>query len=66
MMRKEILRRSSVNRKLCGVCGGIAEYFGWNPNVVRFFVILMTLMSHGTGILLYALAAVLMAKAEEA
>jgi len=64
-MRKEILRRSAANRKLCGVCGGIAEYFGWDVKVVRLAWVLLTLMSHGTGILFYILAAVLMEKAQE-
>ena len=22
-------------KKLCGVCAGVAEYFGWDPTIVR-------------------------------
>ena len=29
------LRRSVANRSIAGVCGGIAEYFGIDPTVVR-------------------------------
>ena len=29
------LYRSSTNRVICGVCGGLGEYFGVDPTVVR-------------------------------
>ena len=29
------LRRSVVNRSIAGVCGGLGEYFGLDPTVVR-------------------------------
>lgn len=34
-MQKERLTRSTHNRWVAGVCGGIAEYFGWNADVLR-------------------------------
>ena len=46
------LTRSRTNRSLAGVCGGIAEYYGWDPTVVRVAWIVLTLMG-GSGILLY-------------
>ena len=34
-MRNKRLYKSSVNYMLCGVCGGIAEYFAIDPTLVR-------------------------------
>ena len=62
-MKKE-LRRSATDVKICGVCGGIAEYLGVDSNLVRLIWIAVSLFA-GTGILLYILAAVLMPKANE-
>ena len=60
---KEELRRSATDVKICGVCGGIAEYLGVDSNLVRLIWIAVSLFA-GTGILLYILAAVLMPKAQ--
>lgn len=49
------LRRSHRNVMIAGVCGGIAEWLGWDPTVVR---VLYVLLSIGTvafpGTVLYA------------
>ena len=63
-MKKE-LRRSETDVKICGVCGGIAEYFGVDSNMVRLVWIAVSLFA-GSGLLLYILAAVLMPKAKSA
>ncbi len=34
-MHKKLFR-SAVNRKLCGICGGLAEYFDVDPTLIRF------------------------------
>ena len=57
------LRRSATHVKICGVCGGIAEYFRIDSNLVRLIWIAISLF-WGTGILFYILAAVLMPKAQ--
>ena len=62
-MKKE-LRRSATDVKICGVCGGIAEYLGVDSNLVRLIWIAVSVFA-GTGILLYILATVLMPKANE-
>ncbi len=54
------LYKSSTERKICGVCGGIAEYFNLDPTVVRLAIVLLTLLSAGTGVVFYLIAAVLM------
>ena len=34
------LYRSSRDKMLCGVCGGIGEYFNVDPNAVRIVTVL--------------------------
>ena len=49
----------SSNRKLCGVCGGIAEYFDVDPTVIRLLWVVLCLFA-GSGILVYIVAAIIM------
>ncbi|MBT4191858.1 MAG: PspC domain-containing protein [Candidatus Diapherotrites archaeon] len=58
-MAKKILKRSKKNKLLGGVCGGIAEYYGLDPTLVRLGWILVSLV-WGIGILLYILAWIIM------
>ena len=46
------LFRSSTDRKICGVCGGIAEYFNIDSTLVRLGVVLLSCLAFGTGVLL--------------
>lgn len=48
----------SSNRMLCGVCGGLAEYLGIDPTILRLIVVLLGFT--GSGILVYLAAAVIM------
>lgn len=57
------LRRSETDVRLCGVCGGIGEYLGIDPNVVRLVWVGVSLFA-GVGVLPYFVAAVLMPKAD--
>ena len=52
------LFRSRENRMICGVCGGVAEYFNIDPTIIR--VIWAIFGCTGAGILAYFIAAVLM------
>ena len=52
------LYKSNQNKMIDGVCGGIAEYFGVDPTVVRLLWALFSLMG-GSGILAYILAAII-------
>ena len=57
------LRKSAVNKKLAGVCGGLGEYFNMDPVLFRaLFVILF--VCGGSGILAYLIFALVMGKAE--
>ena len=56
------LYRSSINRVICGVCGGVCgglgEYFGVDPTIVRLIWVLIA--CSGTGLIAYIIAAVIM------
>jgi len=49
------LYRSSSNRMIAGVLGGIAERYGWNPTLLRvIFVLASLVLSAGLlGVLIY-------------
>ena len=48
------LFRSSTNKILGGVCGGIAEWLGWNPTAVRVLYVVISILSVAfPGILVY-------------
>lgn len=49
----------SRDRKICGVCGGIAEYSNIDPTIVRLAWLLLVLCA-GTGVWAYILAAIVM------
>jgi phage shock protein C len=51
-------------KKLCGVCGGIAEYFNIDATIVRLLWVLLVFCV-GTGILAYIVAAIIMPKKSE-
>jgi phage shock protein C len=48
------LYRSRTNRWLAGVCGGLGQYFGLDPTVIRVLFALLALVVGG-GFLLYLL-----------
>jgi phage shock protein PspC (stress-responsive transcriptional regulator)/predicted membrane protein len=55
------LERSRSDRKLAGVCGGLARYFDIHPAVYRVGFVVLTLLG-GAGILIYLTAALVMPK----
>ena len=62
-MGEKKLYKSATDSKLCGVCGGIAEYFGIDSTVVRLAWVLLTCFG-GAGIWAYIIAAVIIPKEE--
>ena len=50
------LYRSRTDKKLCGVCGGLAEFFGLDSTVIRLALVLCVLFA-GAGILAYIVCA---------
>lgn len=57
------LTRSKTNRMLFGVCGGIGEYFGIDPTLVRLAFVLLTL-ANGIGLVIYLILAIIMPSGE--
>ena len=49
------LYRSSSDKQLGGVCGGVAEYLEFDPSLVRIGAILLLFVA-GTGLLAYLVA----------
>ena len=57
-MNGKKLYRSDENKMLAGVCGGIAEYFGVDPTLIRLAWVVFSLLG-GSGLLAYILAAII-------
>ena len=51
------LYRSSNNKMVCGVCGGLGEYFSVDPTIIR--LVWALLACSGTGLLAYLIAAII-------
>ena len=45
--------RSKTDRKLAGVCGGIAKYANLDSNIIRILCVVAALLSAGAAILAY-------------
>ena len=58
IMGTKKLLRSIHDRMVCGVCGGIGEYFNIDPTLVRLAFVLIA-MGAGSGILAYIIAAII-------
>ena len=50
------LYRSRTDKKLCGVCGGLAKYLNMDATIIRLIVVLLTLAGC-SGLLIYIIAA---------
>jgi len=50
------LYRPTTGRMLGGVCAGLADHLDVDPTVVRLVWVAVTLLSLGTGILVYIIA----------
>jgi phage shock protein PspC (stress-responsive transcriptional regulator) len=60
------LRRSRRHRMLAGVCGGIAEWLGWDPTLVRVLYVAGSILSVAfPGILVYVILWIIVPKAAE-
>lgn len=58
-MNQKKLYKSSRDKKLCGVCGGLAEYLNMDSTIVRIITVLIAL-AWGTGLLAYLIIALVM------
>ena len=53
------LCKSNTNKKIVGVCGGIGEYFGIDPTLVRLGFVALSFLAGG-GLAVYIIAAIIM------
>ncbi len=61
MDMKNPLTRSQQNRMIAGVCGGIAEWLGWDPTIVRVLYVVVSVFSAAfPGLLIYVLLWIVM------
>ena len=60
------LTRSRRHRMIAGVCGGIADWLGWDPTVVRILYIVVSVLSAAfPGILAYLVLWLVMPKGND-
>lgn len=57
-MEQKKLMRSIDQRMVCGVCGGIGNYFNVDPTLIRLVWVLATFFG-GSGLLVYIIAAII-------
>ena len=53
------LYKSTKDKKLCGVCAGLAKYFSLDATIVRLALVAFCLLG-GSGILAYIICAIVM------
>jgi phage shock protein PspC (stress-responsive transcriptional regulator) len=59
------LRRSRRHRWIAGVCGGLAEWLGWGPMLVRVLYVVVSIVSVGfPGTIAYIVLWIIMPEAE--
>jgi phage shock protein C len=59
------LARSKQNRMLWGVCGGIADWIGWDPTLVRVVYVLASVFSAAfPGMLVYIILMLIMPESD--
>jgi len=55
------LYKSNTDVMICGVCGGIAEYFEIDPTIVRLIAVVL-IFGWGSGLLAYLIASIIIPK----
>jgi phage shock protein C len=58
---KKLYRTEGPDAAICGVCGGIAEYFGIDPTLVRVIAAAL-ILAGGLSIWVYIIAAIIIPK----
>jgi phage shock protein PspC (stress-responsive transcriptional regulator) len=58
------LYRSRRHKIIAGVCGGLADWLGWSPNVTRIVYVVVSMLSAAfPGILTYVILWIVLPKA---
>ena len=58
-VRRKPLMRSRTNRKIAGVCAGLAEYLDVDPTLIRILWVMLAIFG-GCGVLAYLIAWIIM------
>ena len=60
-MNNKKLFRSTTNRMVCGVCGGLGDFFGIDATVIRILYVVISLITSAglLGLILYFILAVI-------
>ena len=58
-MKEKRLYKIDQGKVISGVCGGLAEYFGVDPTIVRLIWAAVTIAGIGTGVIAYIVAALI-------
>lgn len=61
-MLPEGLYRSTSDKMLAGVCGGIAQRYGWDPTIVRLAVVGLGIIAHVATLVIYIALAFMLPK----
>jgi phage shock protein C len=64
MTTEKRLQRSTDDRWIGGVCGGVADYTGVDANLIRLLVVVGTILGFGSLIVAYIVAWLIMPKAD--
>ena len=56
---KKRLYKSTTDKKIFGVCGGLAQFFGVDPTIIRLIWAVLIFCA-GTGLLAYIIAALVL------
>jgi len=57
-MTRKLIRSS--DRVIAGVCGGLAEWLGWDPTLVRILYVVLTFGTAFSGVIVYIVLWLLM------
>ena len=57
---QKVLSKSLINKKILGVCAGIAEYFKIDPTIVRVVWIIFSFISFGIAVILYLVLGIIL------
>jgi len=61
MDQKKLYRTEGSDATICGVCGGLAEYFGVDPTIVRLITAVL-MIAGGLSLWIYIIAALIIPK----
>lgn len=62
---KKVLYKTEKDKKIDGVCGGIAEYLSLDPTIVRVGWVIFTCCSFGAGVFAYIIISLIMPRKSE-